>query len=107
MPAQKGLQAQPTYRRGRQSFQPGQNPMGKAGTAAVCDSVPAPTQNDTHVPMSHPLGAHGQCRQPYHRCDHCHRVSFVSSSIPPLGASLAWGAMGWSGSYIPALALLG
>ena len=30
-----GLQAQPMYLRGRQSFQAGQNPLGKAGAAAI------------------------------------------------------------------------
>ena len=39
---QKGLQVQPTNLRGRQFFQTEQNPLGKAGTAAVYDTISAP-----------------------------------------------------------------
>ena len=65
MLAQKGLQAQPIYLRGWQSFQPGQFRLGKAGAAAVRDHASAPAHDD---PTWHPRGPHGQCRQPYRSC---------------------------------------
>ena len=46
---QNELQAQPVRLRDRQSFQPGKNPLGKAGTAAVCFSILALAQNDTQI----------------------------------------------------------
>ena len=42
------------------------------------------------ISMPHPPTAHGQCRQPYHRCDQCLRVSLVSPSIPQVRASLVY-----------------
>ena len=51
------------------------------------------------TPMPHPPVTLGQCRQPHHCCDQCHRVSFVSASISQVRASLASGVVGWSGLY--------
>ena len=89
---QKGLQTQPTYLRGRQSFQPGQNPLGKAGVAAVWDFFF--TTRTKRRPCRIHTELTGSVASPILSVINATRVSSVSPSITQVKASLEWGVVG-------------